>query len=794
MAAQHMIFLPGFHRDRTFRQPDTGMPVPPLTTVVREAATVILLAACQASSAWARQGVRPATDFDTCKQARELRIDKNHLKLTGSVECKQGDSLVFADELEYWVDTHRAVLTGNVTIKDNEAQISADRAEFNTETRLGTFFNASGFAVVATEAKRSPMGGQEPDVYFYGDVIEKIGEDKYRITRGGFTTCVQPTPRWQITSGSVTLRLDHYAYLKNAVVRAKGIPVFYLPALFYPIQKDDRATGFLMPTYGTSTYKGVTLSDAFFWAINRSQDATFSYDWFSKRGQGMGAEYRYAAAPGSSGFVSFYALDERETTTQNADGSQAVTPAKLSYQMRANVNQALGRRWTARGRIDYFTDINTQQAYNTNIFDTSRSTRMYGGSISGSVAGLSVNADYNRTEYFSGTTDTTVTGGTPRITIAKNERPLFGSPIYFSMAGEYANLVRETRSGDLVTDRSLARFDVMPTVRVPFTKLRFLTVNSSVAWRGTYWTRSQLPGGSGTVVENDISRTYFDIQARVTGPVVGRVWNTPSNGYAEKWKHTVEPYFNVQRVTMVDNFDRIIQLDSTDYILGGTTRLDYGLNNRILAKRKRGGGGSSAREILGVTISQTYYSDDRASQYDWNYTTSFSGRPPSKLSPVRLAIRATPGDQVQGAFRMEYDTTEAVIQSMVADGQVGVSNWLHLTAGFSQRRLTSTLDLTPVYDNYILAAATLRSPANRIGGTYTFNYDIGRSTLLTSRILGYYNAQCCGFAVEYQTYNFPPGNPAFPVSKDRRINFSFTLSGLGTFSNFFGAMGGSGLQ
>jgi len=117
-----------------------------------------------------------------------------------------------------------------------------------------------------------------------------------------------------------------------------------------------------------------------------------------------------------------------------------------------------------------------------------------------------------------------------------------------------------------------------------------------------------------------------------------------------------------------------------------------------------------------------------------------------------------------------------------------------VTGGFSQRRLTSSLDLAPRLDNYVLAAATLRSASNRIGGSYSLNYDLGRETLLTSRIMGYYNVQCCGFAVEYQTYNFPQGTTAFPVAKDRRFNFSFTLSGLGTFSNFFGAMGGSGLQ
>ena len=789
-----MIFLAGLGRSPTFHERDTGMPVFSPTTPARAALTLALLATGGAPAAYGQFGLTAAAGFDTCKQDKVEQIDKNHGKLKGSVACKSGDTQVFADELEYWMDKQLVVLTGSVTLRDQSAQISADRAEFNTETKLGTFYNASGFAVVADRATLSPMGGQEPDVYFYGAVVEKIGDDKYRITRGGFTTCVQPTPRWQITSGSVTLRVDHYAYLKNAVIRAKGVPVFYLPALFYPIQKDDRATGFLMPTYGTSSYRGFTLSEAFFWAINRSHDATFLYDYFSKRGQGMGAEYRYAAAPGSTGFLSVYRLAERELTTQNADGSQTVTPPNQSYQVRANMNQALGRRWSARGRIDYFTDIKTQQAYNTNLFDASRSTRMYGGSISGSGAGLSVNASYDRIEYFAGATERTVTGGTPRVTVTRNESPLFGSPIYFSMNGEYATLVRQTQFGGVVSDRGLTRLDVMPVIRVPFTKLRFLTVNSSVAWRGTYWTRSQLPDHSGVVVDQSLSRTYFDVQARVTGPVVGRVWNTPNNGYAEKWKHSVEPFFNVQRVTMVDNFDRIVQLDGADYILGGTTRFDYGIANRVLVKRKGGAGGSSAREILGLAIGQTYYSDDRASQYDWNYSTSFSGHAPSKLSPVRLVLRTAPADQVNGAFRLEYDANERVMQSMVADGQVRLSEWLHVTGGFSQRRLTSSLDLAPRLDNYVLAAATLRSASNRIGGSYSFNYDLGRETLLTSRIMGYYNVQCCGFAVEYQTYNFPQGTTAFPVAKDRRFNFSFTLSGLGTFSNFFGAMGGSGLQ
>ena len=51
-----------------------------------------------------------------------------------------------------------------------------------------------------------------------------------------------------------------------------------------------------------------------------------------------------------------------------------------------------------------------------------------------------------------------------------------------------------------------------------------------------------------------------------------------------------------------------------------------------------------------------------------------------------------------------------------------------------------------------------------------------------------YMAQCCGVQVEFQKFNFPNG---YRIPNDRRVNFSFVLAGLGTFSNFFGAFGGT---
>jgi len=83
----------------------------------------------------------------------------------------------------------------------------------------------------------------------------------------------------------------------------------------------------------------------------------------------------------------------------------------------------------------------------------------------------------------------------------------------------------------------------------------------------------------------------------------------------------------------------------------------------------------------------------------------------------------------------------------------------------------------------------VRLKQNRYGGMYQANYDVLRSSFLQQRMMAYYNAQCCGFSVEYQTYDLSQLGYS-PVNKDRRLSFSFTLAGIGTFANPFGSMGG----
>ena len=91
--------------------------------------------------------------------------------------------------------------------------------------------------------------------------------------------------------------------------------MLYLPIFYYPIQKDDRATGILIPTYGSTTLRGQSISNAFFWAINRSQDATVVARLVLEDRPGRRRRVPLHPRPGFvQGNTRISILDEHETT------------------------------------------------------------------------------------------------------------------------------------------------------------------------------------------------------------------------------------------------------------------------------------------------------------------------------------------------------------------------------------------------------------------------------------------------------------------------------------------------
>jgi LPS-assembly protein len=707
------------------------------------------------------------------------------LVLTGTgalsvrVDCDQ--TQFYAEFVEVYLDRNHIVATGNVTFVSQNSRISAERMEFDTKTKTGVFYVAHGWAALGDRVEKSMFGSQEPDAQFTGEEIHKLGPKKYKVVHGAFSTCAQPTPRWQLVSNEAIVNLDDYVFMKNTVLKVKNVPLMYMPLFYYPLEESDRSTGFLIPMYGSSTLRGQTISNAFFWAISRNQDATIEHDWYSKSGQQIGAEYRYVVAPGSQGTATISTLNEK---SQTVDGTSTTTPGRQSYRIDGGMTQKLGHGFLGRASANYFSSVSSEQRYQQDIARATQSHRSFGGNITGNWHEYVLSGTVDRIDYFDTTSSSgiiTTTGGLPRINFTRGERPIGKSPIYFGVSTDFASIVRNTKQGETtISDQGLSRFEVAPTIRAPLSKWPFFTINTSVTWRGTYWSESLV---NNQQVAEALNREFFDFSAQFTGPTFTRIFNANAEGKT-KYKHVVQPIFGLQRVTSFDIYDKIVKLDASDFQVPGVFRVNYGLVNRLYAKR------DVAREVLSVSVTQSRYSDANAAALDAQYQNSYTNQlQQSKFTPVALVVRASPNQRVEANFRTEWTPNGGAFQSFAGGTSINTSHFQQGVIWAEQRVVSLDPKIKPaVTVHYLTSSTTIHTARNKVGGTYSFNYDFHNGAYLQQRIFGYYNAQCCGLLAEYQVYNLPSSI----IPQDKRFNISFTLAGIGTFSNLLGAFGGQG--
>jgi hypothetical protein len=245
---------------------------------------------------------------------------------------------------------------------------------------------------------------------------------------------------------------------------------------------------------------------------------------------------------------------------------------------------------------------------------------------------------------------------------------------------------------------------------------------------------------------------------------------------------------NIQRTTGIDDYNRIIKTDSSDSIVGNSTSYTYGLSNRIYAKR-RVGTTSQAQEIVTVDLRQSYYTDARSSQNDSQYTSGYNTTP-SKFSPLALSVRTSPTQTFNTTFRAELDPQfRELLMTSLSTGYNFTTRFT-TNVGWNRRYFIAGkagYDNPDFLNHYLNLDTRLSTADNRFGGSYSMNFDVLQSQMTQQRINGYYNAQCCGIAFEFQRFNYYSASGTVPP--DNRFFMSFTLAGLGNFSPFSGALG-----
>jgi len=220
----------------------------------------------------------------------------NLLVASGNVEVTRGTARLLADRVEINRETGDAVATGRVIFYDGDDRLTGQRIEYNTKTGTGVVYEGEVHAA--------------PYYRLSGERLERLGEGRYRVQRGVFTTCEDEPPAWSFHLGSATADLEDYVYGTHVSFWAKSVPVIPYFPFFAAAIRNERQTGFLAPRFGTSTKKGLFTEIPFFWAISDSQDATATLAAYQKRGFGGAAEYRYVISQDQKGKLDGFFVDE----------------------------------------------------------------------------------------------------------------------------------------------------------------------------------------------------------------------------------------------------------------------------------------------------------------------------------------------------------------------------------------------------------------------------------------------------------------------------------------------------
>jgi LPS-assembly protein len=681
--------------------------------------------------------------------ARNQERTKDRVFASGDVEIHFGELLLFADRVEYGLETKDVLAEGNVVVQSGGEIIRAERMRFNLETGRGTIENASGLV--------------QPSLLFEAEKLERKQADLFSLENARVTACTQPNPRWSFGLSRANVKKEDYLEMWNAVVRVKSVPVLYLPYLRYPLK--ERATGFLMPRFGFAGQKGLSLSQSFYWAIAPNMDATVGVDLYLSRGTGAGLEYRYLFPGGTKGNLNlYYFIYKRE-----ADGTK---PGNSSI-VRLDHTQALPFGFTLVADIDYQTSFGFLREFDSNLqraLSFNRTSQVY---LSRSWRRLNMSARASRFEtYFSQIDDSNLSTSLPQINFNVFKTRLF-APVYFSLATSFNRWQYGWKSAfEAGTERRSTKLGVSPALSLPFSSIPWLTTTTSVTANLFYYGQSLDPA-SGDIVDEALFTRNLVAAIEIVGPVFYRIFNG-RDGRA-RLKNIIEPYVHYSYDSPTRGSDRVV----TSYGFFRYHQMSYGLTSRFLFKA-----GDRTAEVFSLGLGQTYYfspEDGPLSRFP------VDGRPP-RFSEVTGTLRFYPQAKfsfdASAAYNPYYDNLSSLRLSATAgaraDGNFLTVNW------YSSRNSWVTgvdPDLIALYNrDQVGAFGGLRLPGLSLDLQLEADYNIKERKLLYTGAQATYHYQCVDLLVEVRAYYYRD-------TPDVQVRFSLGLGSIGRTLDFLGGFG-----
>jgi LPS-assembly protein len=666
-------------------------------------------------------------------QADKTDLEGNVLHYTGNAVATYQDMKLEADSITWDRNTDLVTAGENIRYTRGEEHLQASRATVNIRTKAGDFFVVSGevgpgFFISAQQAHRTEDG-------------------KYEITKGTVTSCCDgPRPGWSLSLPRAIIEPHERVTARGSTLRLQGVPVFYMPYMTVPSIERSRSTGFLIPSTSTSTTKGRSVRESFYWAINRSADATFTGEYFSKRGPAGGVEFR--ALPDQNSRIQLESLFAKDRLGQGGRSARIFGWGDL------------GDGYRGVADMNLVSSIQFRQVYEDGLNLISSPLEHSLAFASRNTSSLSTNFLYARNGVFltDHPTDepTVVLRKFPSVEIGVPTHSFASLPFYVSADTSFSAMSR--RDTEILTPTFVERFDLHPTLELPVLHSSLLNWSTRLGVRETAYTHSR---ESQIVVHNVLNRVAFEYDSLLVGPQVERDFG--------KFRHVLEPSVEARYVGGPDRFQNTIVVDDIDLVTR-TNEVEYALTNRFFTNR----------EVFSWRVAQKYFFDPTfggaivpgqrnvfAPVLDLTGFAFADGV--RRFSPVVSTMRFATSASTSTDVEMDYDTRDHLFRSA---GIIGNANRGQFGGGVSY--FFTRRSAIEIPNNQLRGTLTYGNQAKHgLSAAFTFSYDVQHTLFQGSTAQVGYNANCYGLSFEVSQFNLG-------ARVESRFRFGFTLRDIGS--------------
>ncbi|MBL4816942.1 MAG: LPS assembly protein LptD [Shewanella sp.] len=251
------------------------------------------------ASELALQEIRIVSDRSEAQMGKQA-------KFNGNVSFSQGGRHIAADEAILDQESERLDANGNLVFQDQMFTITADSLVAQMRDNSAVLTGAQYW-----------LHGQQ----IHGDAekLEITPDNNLHLTKTNFTTCPPGDSSWLLEAETIKIdSKEEWGELWNAKLKIAGVPVLYIPYMTIPVS-DKRKSGFLFPTFSTSTTNGVEVATPYYWNIAPEYDLTFTPHYMSARGLFLKTDFRYLAGDSQQGQINVEYLGNDNMLSNNAD-------------------------------------------------------------------------------------------------------------------------------------------------------------------------------------------------------------------------------------------------------------------------------------------------------------------------------------------------------------------------------------------------------------------------------------------------------------------------------------------